>query len=152
MQRRRKCSSSGLRSSSAMMSSLHQKSWQQPFHHDQARKNSSLLLLFFFQVFFYAQQQTLLLSFCNPTFTSLYFTSFYVFQILRLSKVIPSLVLDHVVQNAQYFIFCVSPFLSFLLRDLFLLEICVPKIVFLVVIFFRNPEMHQPILQSYGSY
>ncbi len=67
-------------------------------------------------------------------------------------EIITSLVLDHVVQNAQYFIFCVSPFLSFLLRDLFLLEICVSKIGFLVVIFFRNPEMHQPILQSYGSY
>jgi hypothetical protein len=107
------------------------------------------LLLFFFQVFFYAQQQTLLLSFCNPTFTSLYFTSFYFFQILRLSKIIPSLVLDHVVQNAQYFIFCVSPFLSFLLRDLFLLEICVPKIFFLVVIFFsesRNAPTHTPKL------
>jgi hypothetical protein len=110
------------------------------------------LLLLFFQVFFYTQQQTLLLSFCNPTFASLYFTSFYFFQILRLCKIIPSLVLDHVVQNVQYFIFCVSPFLSFLLRDRFLLEICVPKIVFLVGSFFGNPEMHQPILQSYGSY
>jgi hypothetical protein len=82
-------------------------------------------------------------------FTSLLFISS---KFLRLYKIIPSLVLDHVVQNAQYFIFSVSPFLSFLLRDLFWLEICVPRIVFLVVIFFRNPETHQPILQSYGSY
>jgi hypothetical protein len=70
------------------------------------------LLLFFFQVFFYAQQQTLLLSFCSPTFTSLYFTSFYFFQILRLCEIIPSLVLDHVVQNAQYLFFCLH--ISFL--------------------------------------
>jgi hypothetical protein len=104
------------------------------------------LLLFFFQVFFYAQQQTLLLSFCNPTFTSLYFTSFYFFQILRLSKVIPSLVLDHVVQNAQYSIFCVSPFLSFILRDLFLLEICVPKIVCNFFSESRNAPTHTPKL------
>lgn len=88
-------------------------------------------------------------EFLQPHF---HFSSFYFFQILRLCEIMPSLVLDHVVQNAQYFIFCVSPFLSFLLRDLFLLEICVPKIVFLVVVLFRNPKMHQPILQSYGSY
>lgn len=151
MQRRRKCSSSGLRSSSAMMSSLHQKSWQQPFHHDQARKK-----LFFVVVvlpsFLLCTTTNFAAEFLQPHFhfTSLHFTSFYFFQILRLS--INSLVLDHVVQNAQYFIFCVSPFLSFLLRDHFLLEICVPKIVFLVVVSFWNPEMHQPILQSYGSY